>query len=261
MRQLISVIAFFLSIWGGTALAQVPDPAPWDRLLQRYVLTGADGLNRVDYAAWAASPADRTALDGYIASLAAARPSQMARADAFAYWANLYNAATIKVVLGAYPVASIRDIPSRGVLINPLGGPWKMNVVTVEGRAMSLDDIEHGTMRPTFRDPRVHYSVNCASVGCPNLQREAFRGERLEAQLDAAARAYINSPRGVRVGPRGMTLSNIYQWFRADFGSEAELRAHLARYAQGPLAQQIRSSPIAGYAYDWALNETPRRTR
>ena len=111
------------------------------------------------------------ALEAWIATAAAARPSTLARAEAFAFWANLYNALTLKVVLERHPVRSIRDIRSSGVPFDPKGwiGPWRTRLVTVEGRRLSLDDIEHEVMRPTFRDPRVHYAVNCASIGCPNL--------------------------------------------------------------------------------------------
>ena len=241
-----------------------PDHAPWTALLQRYVHAGADGLNRVDYAGWRASARDRAALSAYIAALEAVAVSRLSRAEQFATWANLYNAVTVKEILDHYPVRSIRDIRSRGVGFDPqalvFGGPWKTKLVTVEGRRMSLDDIEHGVMRPTFADPRVHYSVNCASVGCPNLQREAFEGARLESQLDAGARAFVNSPRGVAVTPRGLRLSSIYDWFAEDFGDEAALRAHLARYASPDLASRLRNDRIVGYDYDWTLNDlTPAR--
>jgi hypothetical protein len=259
MRIATLLAAFCL--WVGASLqpaaAQAPDHAPFDRLLSRHVVAGADGLNRVNYAGWAASSADRAALDGYIATLERTRVSTLPRADQWAFWANLYNAVTLDVVLDRYPVRSIRDI--RPNLWDT--GPWRAVRVTVEGRRLSLDNIEHDIMRPTFRDPRVHYSVNCASVGCPNLLREAFRGDRLEAQLNAAARAFINSDRGVRITAQGLQLSSIYQWFAVDFGDETQLRAHLAQFAPAERAAQIRSLPIARYGYDWALNDTASRRR
>lgn len=244
----------------GLAVAQpaaVADHAPWDALLSRYVSAGADGINRVDYARWKTSAADRAALTAYIRILQAERPSALPRNAAFAYWANLYNAVTVDVVLSRYPVASIRDIRSEGGGLKGLIGPWQTKLVTVEGRRLSLDDIEQGIMRPTFRDPRVHYALNCASLGCPNLPLRAFRSDTLEADLDAAARAYINHPRGVRVTPQGLRLSSIYKWYAADFG---DLVAHLARYAAPARAAEIRARPrIAGYGYDWSLNGTERR--
>jgi hypothetical protein len=189
----------------------------------------------------------------------------MARAEAFAYWANLYNALTLKVVLDRYPVRSIRDIRSTGVPLDPKGwtGPWRTRLVTVEGRRMSLDDIEHETMRPTFRDPRVHYAVNCASIGCPNLWPRAWRAATLDRELDDAASAFVKHPRGVTVMPDGrLRISSIYSWFREDFGgSEAGVIAHLRRHAAPALAARLgERTAIAEDAYDWALNDAPPGT-
>jgi hypothetical protein len=128
--------------------------------------------------------------------------------------------------------------------------------VTVEGEALSLDDIEHGVMRPRFDAAMVHYAVNCASIGCPNLKATAWRAEGLQADLEAAARAYINHPRGVTVTQDGIVVSRIYRWFREDFGdSEDGVIAHLLTFADPQLAAQIEARPtIAGHAYDWSLN-------
>jgi hypothetical protein len=234
--------------------------ASLDALLQRHVSAHADGVNRVAYARWKASAADMAALEAWIAAAAARRPSAMARAEAFAFWANLYNALTLKVVLDRHPVRSIRDIRSTGVPLDPrqFNGPWRTRLVVIEGRAMSLDDIEHGVMRPTFRDPRVHYAVNCASIGCPNLRPRAFTAAGLEAELDDAARAFVNHPRGVGVQPDGrLRVSSIYHWFREDFGgTEAGVIAHLRRHAAAPLAARLEAGTmIAGHDYDWALND------
>lgn len=254
MRRWFAVLLFWCV--SQSLAAASPALGSFDALLARYVAADADGVNRVAYGAWKAAPADRAALDTVVTTLAQERPSRMPRAAQFAYWANLYNALTLQEVLRHYPVASIRDIKSRGVLdFGALIGPWKTQLVTVEGRRLSLDDIEHGVMRPTFRDPRVHYAVNCASIGCPNLQRRAFRAETLDAQLDAAARSFINHPRAVRVENGRLRLSSIYDWFRADFGDFAALRTHLSRYANPDLRQAILAATgVAGYGYDWQLN-------
>ncbi len=255
-----------LALTATAALAARPaaaDPdAGLDALLSRYVMDHPDGVTRLRYAAWKASAADLRALDAWIAEAASRRPSAMAREEAFAYWANLYNALTLKVVLERYPVQSIRDIRSSGVPFDPKGwiGPWRTRLVTVEGQRMSLDDIEHETMRPTFRDPRVHYAVNCASIGCPNIWPRAWRAATLERELDAAAAAFVNHPRGVTVLPDGrLRVSSIFSWFREDFGgSEAGVVAHLRRHAAPSLAARLgEQAAIAGDTYDWALNDAP----
>lgn len=230
-----------------------------DALLARHVSLPDDGIARVDYAAWSADGNALAALHAWIAGAATRQPSAMPRAEAFAFWANLYNALTLSVVLDRYPVRSIRNIHSTGVPfdLRQFSGPWRTRLVTVEGRRMSLDDIEHGTMRPTFRDPRVHYAVNCASLGCPNLRPRAWRAATLEADLDEAARTFINHPRGAGVLDDGrLRVSSIYHWFREDFGdSEAGVLAHLARHAAPPLAARLPGARIAGHDYDWTLND------
>lgn len=246
--------------FGGASRVEAADEAAFDGLLQRYVLAGADGVNRVDYGRWRATVADRTALDEYITGQARLTPSLIGKPAQFAYWANLYNAITLKVILDAYPVASIRDIKSAGVWLDPKAftGPWVAKRVTVEGRTLSLDEIEHTILRGTFKDPRVHYSVNCASYGCPNIGMKAWRAETLEADLDAAARAYINHLRGVVVASDGgLKVSSIYSWFKADFGgSDAALIVHFKQYAGPELAKALeKATSIAGDDYDWSLND------
>lgn len=235
------------------------DEAAYDALLGRYVSASADGINRVDYRAWSASAADRAALDAYVDEMAAQRPSTFACDRAFAYWVNLYNAVTLQVILERYPVRSIRDIRSEGTGLDPRGliGPWRTRRLSVEGRRLSLDAIENSILRPTYNDPRVHYAINCASIGCPNLMNRAWRAETLNADLEAAARAYVNHPRGVSVSADGsLRLSSIYRWFREDFGtSDANVIAHLRRYADDDLAPRLsRATRISGHDYDWALN-------
>ncbi len=262
MAERIATRRALLGLAGAAALPRAgrADPdAALHGLLARHVVSHADGVTRVRYAAWKASVADIAALDAWIAEAAARRPSVMARQEAFAYWANLYNALTLKVVLARYPVRSIRDIRSTGVPLDPKGwfGPWRTRLVTVEGRRLSLDDIEHEVMRPTFRDPRVHYAVNCASIGCPNLWPRAWRAVTLERELDAAAAAFVNHPRGVAVLPDGrLRVSSIYIWFREDFGGgEAGVLAHIRRHAYPALAAWLQRAAIAEDAYDWALND------
>jgi len=232
------------------------DHSAWDRLLKTYVKPGADGLNRVDYAAFKRD--GHAALKAYISGLEAVDPRTLDRPEQFALLANLYNAKTVDIVLDHYPVASIRDISLGGGLLGAFtGGPWKADVLEMSGVALSLDDVEHGILRPLFKDPRVHYAVNCASVGCPNLGTEPFTGARLEAQLDAAARAYVNSGRGARFTADGLVVSSIYDWYEDDFGGgEQGVIAHLKAYAEPALVQRLQgTTSIADYAYDWSLND------
>jgi len=176
-----------------------------------------------------------------------------------AYWINLYNAPTVKVVLDNYPVDSILHITISPGWFST--GPWGKKLVTVEGEQLSIDDVEHRILRPIWRDPRIHYVVNCASIGCPNLRRRAFTGNRVDAMLDAAARDYINDWRGAAFREGELYVSTLYKWYAVDFGGTVpKIIAHLGRYARGELAKGLAAATsIAGYRYDWDLNEAPAR--
>ena len=227
------------------------DFADWDRLLMTYVMEG-EGANLFDYAA--VTGADRQALDGFLARMAALPISRFARPQQFAYWINLYNALTVRVVLDHFPVETIRDIDiSPGWFAD---GPWDKALIEVEGEALTLNDIEHRILRPIWRDPRIHYAVNCASIGCPDLRPTAYRAEGLDAALDEAARSYVNDPRGVTIRDGRITVSKIYDWFYEDFGRSPEsLKAHLLRYAEPELAAQMEAiGKIHDTDYDWRLN-------
>ncbi len=232
--------------------AGVFDHAAWDRLLEAYVRPGADGINRIRYGAWRDASADRAALAAYIAALAGARISALSRPEQFAFWVNLYNALTVRTILDAFPVRSIRDI--RPTLLSI--GPWGQPAARIDGVDLSLDDIEHRILRPGFGDNRVHYAVNCASLGCPNLAARAWRGATLEADLDIAARAFINHPRGARIEAGRLRVSSIFHWYEADFGgTDAGVIAHLARFAAPPLRAGLAPvRTISGHDYDWRLN-------
>ena len=237
------------------ALATAADPGEGDayaRFLGSYVVDEAPGVTSIRYDA--VTRDDRAALDGWIADQAASGPPAP-RDAAFAYWVNLYNAVTLDVVLDHYPVASIRDI-RFGFGIRP--GPWREELVTVNGAPMSLDDIEHGTLREDWDEPRVHFAVNCASIGCPALLPEPFAATTLEAQLDAATRAFVNSGRAVQVDEEGdLILSSIFKWYGDDFGSsDRAILDWLRLYADADTAALLDGrTEIDGYAYDWSLND------
>ncbi len=244
--------------FGGAADGAGPtvDHSAFAGLLGQFAAAGADGVARVDYQGF--KRRSQTELKDYIARLAGVDVRALDRREQFAFWANLYNAKTLDIILDHYPVASIKDISlGGGVVAAFTGGPWKAKVVTVDGVALSLDDIEHVIMRPIFKDPRVHYAVNCASIGCPNLPLAPFSGKNLEAELDEAARAFVNHPRGVTVQGDDVIVSSIYHWYKVDFGgNDAGLLAHLQRYAEPALRDQLKAaSQIADHRYDWSLNE------
>lgn len=225
-------------------------------LLTAFISPNSDGINRVRYASFKRQGHAR--LKQYIRAIEGTDLARLNRGEQFALLANLYNAKTLDIVLDRYPVKSIKDINLGGGLLGAFGGgPWKAKVVNISGVLLSLDDLEHGMLRPVFRDPRVHYAVNCASIGCPNLQPKAFTGAGLQSQLNAAAGEFINHARGVEVNNGRVVASSIYQWFNVDFGGNAEgVLSHLRRYGRQQLLQELsRTQKIDNYQYDWTLND------
>jgi hypothetical protein len=229
------------------------DHTPWDAFLATYLSLGPIGVNRLAYAA--VTNKDKAALDAYIKELAATPVSRLSKEEQLPYWINLYNALTVQVVLDHFPVASITDIDISPGLFS--FGPWDKKLLRIEGREVSLNDIEHRILRPIWKDPRLHYAVNCASLGCPNLREKAFTRENTEEMLDLGAWEYVNHPRGVAVKKGKLVVSSIYHWFKEDFGGTGQgVVDHLRRHASPQW--QDRLEKFDGYDdhhYDWTINE------
>ena len=227
--------------------------ANYTKVLQRRITRGDAGLNLFDYAGAKAAGEGKT-IKAYTDYLAAQNPDTLPEADQIAYWANLYNALTVNLILDNYPVKSIRKIKAGAFSI----GPWKRDEVTVNGNVLSLNDIEHEILRKRYPNPAmVHYMVNCASIGCPNLPSKLWVGATLDADRAAAAREFINSPRGVTIKGDELKVSSIYDWFKVDFGGSKSATLDHYREFAGP---ELRAALDAGatiedYDYNWDLNE------
>lgn len=230
------------------ASVQSVDHSAWQRLLDQYLIdTGETTLFK--YAS--VTPASQSELDDYVSYLSGINPLKLNRPEQKAYWLNFYNALTVQTILKHYPVSSIRRI--GGGLFSP--GPWNEELVTVNGQAITLNNIEHGILRPIFNDARIHYGVNCASIGCPDLLPTAFTRDNTESLLTKGAKRFVNHSRGVKVDGQTLQLSSIYDWFEEDF--TPSVRAHILQYANKPLADKIEAiaKPKYRYQYDWSLNE------
>ena len=226
------------------------DHRDWDEILHAYLFLDENGIHRFDYAGVAET--DSARLDRYLEQMSLIEISAYNREVQRAYWINLYNALTVREVLRFYPVSSIRDISSGFFSF----GPWDKKVIEIEGEELTLNDIEHRILRPIWRDARLHYALNCASLGCPNLQLPVFTADNTDAMLDRAAREFINHPRAAQVVDGKLQVSSIYVWFIDDFGGDdAGVIRHLQQYANRPLANDLQEMQlIDNDDYDWNLN-------
>ncbi len=230
----------------------VVDHSAWDAFLAKYTRKDGRGINRVAYGG--VSAGDKKALQNYLAKLQATDVTKLNRNEQYAFWLNLYNASTVNLGIKNFPINSILEIKSNAL---DLKGPFNDNVAKVNGKKLTLDTIESGIVRPIWNDPRLHYAFNCAAISCPNLGSKAYKGKTINAQLNAAARSYVNDPRGVRVKDGEITASKIYFWYSDDFGkNEKAVLAHIKKFA-GPTLKTALSgkTSIDNYEYDWALNK------
>jgi len=229
--------------------------------------------SRVDYAAL---HRNRVQLDGVISQFAVparTEESEWTRAQRMALWINAYNALTLHAVVEHYPIEA--GWFSRGPRnsIRQIEGVWTALTWNVAGRKVTLDDIEHRILRPSFGDPRIHFAINCASMSCPPLAAIPYRAAHLDAQLDEAARAYLASPHGSRFEGNRLHVSSIFKWYGDDFieryapaiavnrsPRERAILGTVARYGPPAIAAAARAGTleIRYLDYDWSLNDTPR---
>ncbi|HXV37589.1 MAG TPA: DUF547 domain-containing protein [Myxococcota bacterium] len=232
--------------------------AAWSAILAQHVVGDS-----FDYAGLAA---DRAAFDTYRASLAAVGADEFARwseRERHAFWINAYNAFTIQKVIDHYPLESIRDLDRAFGLSSVFANAFipLAKLDPQRARSLSLDDIEHGILRPRFADARDHAAINCASVSCPPLRAEAFAAAELERQLDEQMRAFVRDPRRNRLDRERdrLYLSAVFDWFREDFERDAgSVRAYLKRWLPTDAHDFVDRARIEYLDYDWSLNDARR---
>lgn len=245
--------------------------AALERLLGKYV----DEDGNVAYAAWHADPVDRQALDAYLSAVAAYSPDNAperfaTRPDRLAYWLYAYNAAVIHGVLQHWPLKSVTDVKAPIEAVTGLGFFYRQRFL-FGGEALSLYEVEHRKILDTYRDPRVHFVLNCASESCPVLRPELPTGDELEALLSTATRDFISDPRNVHIDHEKETveLSTIFKWYRKDFVNEVRRlglpadNGVLDYIAHAVPAMRSDVERAAAYKrnfrdYNWDLNDAAR---
>ncbi len=217
----------------------------WDDLLERHVQ--ADG--NMDYNALSK---ERDKFDQYITLLEANHPNPMhwSKDESIAYWINAYNAFTVQQVLDHYPIGSIKDIKGGITFISSI---WDQKFINIEGREYDLNNIEQGILRKYYKEPRIHFAVNCASISCPPLANFAFTGDELEEQLDLMTRMFLADTSKNIITPDRLELSKIFNWYKGDFTDGQNLQEYINKYTS---VNVDRKAKIKFLPYDWGLNDS-----
>jgi len=247
----LPIFCLIFSLAACTALdPQRADTAPishdsFEQLLVKYV--DEEGL--VDYEGF---QSDRLQLQNYLKLLTSNPPNdnRWNASEKLAYWINLYNAFTIDLILEYYPLESIKDIGSS-VQVPFVNTPWDIKFIEIEDEKYDLNNIEHNILRKIFNEPRIHFAINCASMSCPKLRREAYKAEIIDQQLQEQAIDFLNDPFRNAITTESGQVSKVFRWFQADFTKDGSLREFLNQYAREPMSED---ADIDYKDYDWSLN-------
>ena len=262
MRLLVAV-ALLIALSQTMVTARTFDHSVYDQVLRRYV--NAEGL-----VAYTALSTNRNGLDAYIDSLAHYSPDSKPglfpdQDHELAYWINAYNAFVLRGVIDAYPIASVKDAFL-------LSGFFNRQKFVAGGKKLTLNDIENNIIRPRYRDPRIHFAINCAAISCPILENRAFDGPDLDARLEKALDRFTTDPRHVSIEGSTLYLSKVLEWYGDDFSKwfpphhpNPATRPTIINYLYPYLTTEVIQS-LSGDAieiiyrdYDWALNETKKK--
>jgi len=215
----------------------------WDTLVKTHV----SEAGVVDYKGFVE---DKAKLQNYLDLLSSAHPNEdnWTEDEQLAYWLNAYNAFTVKLIVDKYPVSSIKDVKSGIPFVNTV---WDIKFIKIEGAEYDLNNIEHGIIRPKFKNPRIHFAANCAAISCPRLRSEAYTAEKIHKQLDEQARYFLRNKGKNRITAEEVKLSKILKWYSSDFDEYGGVRKFINDYGPQPVASSV---DIEYLDYLWPLN-------
>jgi len=215
----------------------------WDTLVKTHVseagVVDYDGILR-----------DSSKLQNYLDLLSSAHPNDKnwSRNERLAYWLNAYNAFTVKLILDNYPVESIKDIKSGIPFVNTV---WDIKFIKIEDAEYDLNNIEHGIIRPRFKEPRIHFAANCAAISCPRLRNEAYTAERIDEQLDDQARYFLRNKGKNNITSDRAQISKILKWYGGDFDEYGGVRKFVNDYGPAKFPESVELEYLD---YLWPLN-------
>ncbi len=254
-RIIFAFLMIFLSLGGVSVRASTAifDYSVYRTLLEMNVVEFGQST-KVKYAALKKDPSKLMEFNKSVSAISLSKFKAWPKDEQIAFLINAYNSFTLQLVVEHYPVSSIKKI--GGIF----GNPWKKKFFQFLGEESSLDRIEHEILRKDYKEPRIHFAVNCASIGCPPLQKLPFEAIRLNEQLEMAARHFVNSSSFNKYdqATNTLNLSSIFKWYGSDFGEEKDLRKFFAdRSDLEQLSKDaiLQSAKISYLDYDWNLNE------
>lgn len=223
-----------------------PDHSTWQTLLEKYVIIDEQsGINRFDYDGM--SIADELSLRAYLEYLQKLDPRQLNKDSQKAYWINLYNSTVALIVVVEKPDSTIRSVNSREV--------WTRNRFKITMQDLSLDNIEHGILRPLFGDERIHFALHKASLGSANIGSEAYTADNVESLIEKSTQEFFSHSRAVQVRGSTLVLSRIFKWYEDDFGGSAtKVKNYIKSRVSVEMATKVEASKGIKYQYDWSIN-------
>lgn len=241
MKYLLALLILTTSV----LIKAQPSQEAFDALLKKHV----DNQGGVNYKAF---KSDEAKLNSYLETMKQDSPSDFwDDNEKLTYWINTYNALTIQLILKYYPVKSIKDIGSS-IQIPFVNTPWDIECFEVNGKELSLNNIEHGIIRKEFEEPRIHFALVCAAVSCPKLRNEAYDATRLDGQLTAQTKSFLANTSKNKIGTDRLELSKIFSWYGGDFRKNGTLVDFLNQYTDIEIDKKAKTSFMD---YDWGLNE------
>lgn len=244
---LFAFILVFSSTFGTekTPPSSAPSHEIWDALLKKHVTDNGS----VNYEGF---KKDREKLKQYLDLLSKSNPNEKwSRDERMAFWINAYNAFTVELILRHYPVESIKDIGSK-IKIPFVSTAWDIKFITIGGKDYDLNNIEHSVLRKQFDEPRIHFAINCASYSCPKLLNEAFTADKLESQLQQAAKDFVNDKRKNLISANKLELSQIFNWYKGDFTKKTSLIAYIQQFTSVKISPKAEVNYME---YNWSLNK------
>ncbi len=237
----LSAACIFMAVCSFSQKA--PSHKQWDKLVKKYV----NEAGMVNYKGFQKDKAD---LDAYLKTLSDNAPqSSWSENDQKAYWINAYNAFTISLILQHYPVKSIKDI---GGSIYKINTAWDIKFIKIGGDKYDLNNIEHKFLRRKFDDPRIHFAIVCASMSCAKLRREAYAGDKLDAQLEDQGRDFLNDKSKNNITADKAQLSKYFSWYSGDFTKKGTLANFINKYSKTKITEKTKTTSLD---YNWSLNE------